>query len=366
MKVPAAQVRAQIAAILTAWGMADYDVEVAAEAMVQTDLAGVDSHGVSMLTLYDGLRQLGHLNLQAKPRIVREAPAIAAIDADNGLGHPVAVRAMQLAMQKARDCGIGAVTVFNSAHFGATGYYTGLAAKEGLIGLAFTTTRLMGVVPTLSAEPALGTNPIAFAAPARRNRPFSLDMSTSTTAQNKIRVMAYDQKPLPAGWVLDEHGKPLTDAQSALDYMAASGKGGMTPLGGTPEMASHKGYGLAMMVQILAGTLAGGSFSPLRNQTQGKHDPDNIGHFFLAIDPKAFRGDGEFEQELDRAIDFLHTLQPIDPSQPVMVAGEPEARVSEQRTREGIPIPLPLARQIEAICLRAGVPYLLGDAATVS
>jgi len=366
MKIAADQVRAQIASILTAWGMAPYDVEVAAEVMVETDLAGVDSHGVSMLTMYDDLRLLGHLNFQAKPRIVREAPAVAAIDADNGLGHPVGVRAMGLAMLKAQACGIGAVTVFNSAHFGATGYYSGLAAKEGLIGMAFTTTRLMGVVPTFSAAPALGTNPIAFAAPAKRHRPFSLDMSTSTTALNKIRVMAYDQKPLPAGWVLDEHGKPLTDAQAAMDYMATSGKGGMTPVGGTPEMASHKGYGLAMMVQILAGTLAGGSFSPLRNKTQAKNDPDNIGHFFLAIDPKAFRGEGEFEEELDAAIDFLHTLQPIDPAHPVMVPGEPEARVSEQRRREGIPIPAPLAKQIEAICRRCDVRYLFDDAGTAS
>jgi LDH2 family malate/lactate/ureidoglycolate dehydrogenase len=362
MKIPASQVRAQIASILSAWGMAPYDVEVSADVMVQTDLAGVDSHGVAMLTMYDDLRELGHLNFQAKPRIVREAPAVASIDGDNGLGHPVGVRAMGLAIQKAQACGIGAVTVFNSAHFGATGYYSGLAAKEGMIGLALTTTRLMGVVPTLSAQPALGTNPIAFAAPAKRHLPFSLDMSTSTTAVNKIRVMAYEGKPLPAGWVLDAEGKSITDAQAAMDYMAKSGQGGMTPIGGTPEMASHKGYGLAMMVQILAGTLAGGSFSPLRNQTQGKRDPDNIGHFFLAIDPKAFRGEGEFENELDDALEFLHRLQPIDPAHPVLVPGEPEVKVSEERRRDGIPIPARLAAQLEAICERCGVPYLFGGA----
>lgn len=359
MNFPADLIRRQIVNVLTAWGMAPEAVAVSAEVMVHTDLAGVDSHGVSMLGMYEDLRNLGHLNFQAKPRVVREAPAVASIDGDNGLGHQVAQMAMRLAMTKARACGIGAVTVHHSAHFGATGYYSNLAAAEGLIGMVMSTTRLMGVVPTRSARSAFGTNPIAFAAPAGKNRPFSLDMSTSTTAINKIRVLGLKQEQMPAGWVLDGEGKPITDAAAAMDYLYKTGKGGMSPVGGTPEMASHKGYGLAMMVQVLAGTLAGGSFSPIRNKTQKKDEPDNIGHFFLAIDPKAFRGEGDFEAELDAAIDHLHGLEPIRADEPVLVPGDPEADMAAVRKREGIPVPEALAKQIEAICGRCGAEFVL-------
>ena len=146
------------------------------------------------------------------------------------------------------------------------------------------------MVPTRGAAPVLGTNPIAFAAPARRNRPFVLDMATTTVAANKVKVYDLNRKPLPEGWVVDERGPPVTDAALAMDYLFKRPEGGLTPLGGTPEMGSHKGYGLAMMVQILGATLTGGSFSPLRNRdADGPDEPDNIGHFFLAIDPKAFR-----------------------------------------------------------------------------
>jgi LDH2 family malate/lactate/ureidoglycolate dehydrogenase len=361
MLVPFDRLRDQAASILTAWGMPEAAVRLTAEIMISTDLAGIDSHGVAMLSYYEGLRNLGVLDFQAVPRVVRDAPAVASVDAGNGLGHPAGVMAMELAIKKARACGIGAVTVFNSAHYGAAGYYAALASREGLIGLAMTTTRLSGVVPTRSQRPALGTNPIAFAAPARRNPAFLLDMSTSTTAINKIRVMAMEGTPLPPGWVLDADGRPLTDSAAALEYLSRSGKGGMSPLGGTPEMASHKGYGLAMMVQILSGTLAGASFSPLRNQTQKKGEPDNIGHFFLALDPKAFRSEGEFENELDDAIEFLHALPPIDPERAVLVPGDPERQVAAERKRAGVPVAAPLAAQIEAICQRCGVPYLLRE-----
>jgi LDH2 family malate/lactate/ureidoglycolate dehydrogenase len=249
----------------------------------------------------------------------------------------------------------------NSSHFGAAGHYAGLAARQGLIGLAASTTRMVGVLPTRAAAPVLGTNPIAFAAPTRRNRPFSLDMSTSTAAINKVKVYDLKHQALPAGWALDEFGQPILDSALAMDYLFRRGVGGMTALGATEEMGSHKGYGLAVMVQILAGTLAGASFSPLRNRSQKPGEPDNIGHFFLAIDPKSFRAPGDFEDDLDAAIDVLHAAPASDPKFPVLVAGDLEAIARDRRLREGVPIPPALAEKIRAICERSGTPYLLAE-----
>jgi LDH2 family malate/lactate/ureidoglycolate dehydrogenase len=144
-----------------------------------------------------------------------------------------------------------------------------------------------------------------------------------------------------------------------MEKVTLSRTAGITALGGTAEMSSHKGYGLSVMVQILSATLAGGSFTPVRRRTQGKGDPDNIGHFLMAIDPTAFRAEGEFEDDLDEVIDVLHAAPPSDAGEPVLVAGEPEAIAREERLRDGIPMPDSLAEKIRAICERCGAPFVL-------
>jgi LDH2 family malate/lactate/ureidoglycolate dehydrogenase len=359
MLVPAPTIHAQISAILSAWGMAPDVVRTAADVMTDTDLAGIDSHGISMLMLYEEALELDQLNRTPRPRVVRETPVTALLDGDAGLGHVSAVMGMELAIEKAKASGVGIVSVFNSTHFGAAGYYAAMASQRGLLGLVTCTTRGNPVIPTRSAVPVLGTNPIAFAAPTRRNRPFLLDMSTSTVAQNKVKVFDLQGRPLPAGWVLDEHGDAVTDSAVAMDLVTVQHTGGITPLGGTAEMSSHKGYGLSVMVQILSATLAGGSFTPIRKRTQGRGDPDNIGHFLMALDPTVFRAEGAFEHDLDDVIDVLHAARPSDASEPVLVAGEPEAIAREERSRRGIPMPDTLADRIRAICDRAGAPFLL-------
>jgi LDH2 family malate/lactate/ureidoglycolate dehydrogenase len=358
--VPADKVREQIVRIFSAWGMDPAAVQTAAEVMVETDLSGVDSHGVSMLMDYESSRAKGKLNVKAKPRVVREGPATALIDADAGLGHPAAKLGMETAIAKAAKLGAAVVTVRNSHHFGAAGYYAALAPKRGLIGMVTSATRSINTVPTRGSEALLGTNPIAFAAPAARNRPFLLDMATSSVAANKVRVYELQGKPLPEGWVLDAAGKAVTDATVGTDILFKRTPyqgGGLAPVGG--DTAGHKGYGLAMMAHILGGTLSGASFSPIRNRTQRAQDPDNIGHFFMAIDPDAFRAEGEFEADLDAAIDVLREAKPADPREPVLVAGDPEAAKRAQRLRDGIPIPDSLAEQVRAICKTHNVPFLL-------
>ena len=366
MNVSAERVSEQIASILGAWGMDAALVRATTEVMLETDLAGIDSHGISMLMLYEDLRSAGRLNLKAQPRIVRENPVTALVDADAGLGHPAGVMGMGLAIKKAQAMGIGAVSVFNSHHFGAAGYYAAMAANQGLIGLVTSSARTICVVPTRAAVPVLGTNPIAFAAPARRNRPFLLDMATSTVAANKVKIYGLKQEPVPSGWVADEHGAPVTDVALALDYIFKREGGGLTPIGGSAEMRSHKGYGLGVVAQILSATLSGGSFRPIDAKTQGANEPDNVGHFFLALDPKMFRPEGAFEDDLDAVIDVLHQTKPADPAQPVLVPGDPEADERALRLREGIPIPSALSDRIRAICERCGVPFVLAPVSAAS
>jgi LDH2 family malate/lactate/ureidoglycolate dehydrogenase len=309
--------------------------------------------------MYERMRDAGALNMQARPRVVKDTACTALVDGDAGLGHPVSVMAMNLAVDKALAVGVGLVGVRNSHHFGAAGAYARLAAERGAIGFVTSATRGIMMVPTGAAEPVLGTNPIAFAAPAGRNRPFVLDMATTTVAANKVKVYDLKEKPVPAGWVVDGKGGSATDPRVAMDYLHNRREGGLSPLGGTPEMGSHKGYGLAMMVHILGGTLTGGSFSPVRKRTQKPGEPENIGHYFQAIDPKVFLPDGQFQADLDEAIDVLHATPPAEPAKPVLVAGEPEDRERERRLREGIPIPPALDRHIRDICGRSGAAYVL-------
>ena len=360
MNISHERIRTQIVNILRAWGMAEDLVHTTADAMVETDLLGVDSHGISMLMTYEARMREGKLNLAAKPTILRETPCMAVVDGQAGLGHPVSVFAMNLAIDKALKMGLAGVGVRNSHHFGATGVYARIASKRGVIGMVTSATRGIAMVPTRGKIPVLGTNPIAFAAPAKRNRPFVLDMATTTSAANKIKVYDLNNKKLPEGWVIDGEGNTVTDPRHYMAQMQGGEKsGGITPLGGAESMASYKGYGLAMMAHILGGTLNGGSFSPIRERTQGAKDPDNIGHFFLAIDPKAFRGEGEFENDLDEMIDVMHATPPIDPSRPVLVAGDPEAMERERRLKDGIPIPEKLDQHLRDICARCGAEYVL-------
>lgn len=357
--VDADLVRRQILAILNAWGMEQDLAQVAADIMVETDLLGVDSHGVSMLMMYEDMRNSGMLSLRARPTTVRDRGCTALLDGGASLGHPVSSMAMSLAVDKAMQHGVGVVGVRNSHHFGAAGLYARMASDRGVVGLVTTATRGVTLVPPRASVPVLGTNPLAFAAPAGRNRPFVLDMSTTTVAANKVKVYHLNDKTMPQGWVVDPAGQPIRDPHVGMDYVFKQPEGGLTPLGGALELGSHKGYGLAMMVHILAGTLTGGSFSPIRNRTQRPGDPDNIGHFFMAIDPAAFRDEDEFEGDLDEVIDTMHATAAANPDEPVLVAGDPEAATREQRLREGIPIPETLDAHIRAICGRCGAAYLL-------
>lgn len=352
LRVPAELLERQARAILTAWGLPAESAEATAAVLVEAELSGIESHGVGLLTLYAEQLASGRAVAEAGIATVVDRGAMAVLDGGGGLGHRVSLRAAALAAEKARAFGVGAVAVRNSAHFGAAGIYVRRIAEAGLVGLCTTAVWRPAIVPTGGRQPMLGTNPIAFAAPAARNRPFLLDMATSTAAIGKARVKLFAGQPLPEGWAIDEAGGWERDPEKLLALPRLS------PLGGDAEHGGHKGYGLAAMVEVLSTTLAGAAFAPLR--AAGKTLAD-VGHFFLALDPVFFRPDGDFGEDLDALIEALRATPPLDPARPVLVAGDPEYAREAERREQGIPLPSALVERLRGIASEAGAAFLLAD-----
>jgi LDH2 family malate/lactate/ureidoglycolate dehydrogenase len=356
-RFPVSVIRQQAAAILRAWGMAEPAAERTAAIMVDADLRGIDSHGISMLPGYATKLAAGGLRIDATAEVVHDdGRAVAVIDAHDGLGHLAAERAMDIACERARGFGVGLAVVRSSHHFGAAGYYARLAARRGLVGIVTTSAATMTQAPTGGVERRLGTNPIAFAAPAASGAPFVLDMSTTVVAVNKVKTYALSGAPLPADWVADGTGRPVRASDEALRLLRDSVDGGLVPLGGPGTLAGgHKGYGLAMMVQILSCGLSGAGLP-------GGRSPDGVGHAMLAIDPAAFGADVDTPQYVSDLVDLMHATTPLDPSAAVLVAGEPEERARAERARAGVRLPPMLLDQLRAICDTHGAPFLLRDA----
>jgi LDH2 family malate/lactate/ureidoglycolate dehydrogenase len=345
--------RRQIETILLAWGARIEAAAAIADVLLYAGLSGIDSHGISMLTEYDERRRRGWIDLKAKPRVVSETPVSVLIDAGGGLGHWPGVLAMTEAIARAKASGLAAAAVRNSNHFGACGYYTKMAAEAGLIGIATTGASMIRVVPTNGAEPRLGTDPFSFAAPGADGFPFLLDMATTTVAFGKVRNKLNESAPCPPGWVLDSQGWPSTDPADVAE------RGGfLTPLGGSAENASHKGYGLAAMVNILSSCLTGAMLITDPARAASTSGPE-IGHFFLALDPTIFRDPAEFRAEVAGFCDTLRATRPLDPAVPVLVAGDPERAEAARRAADGIPIPPGLAGRLREIAGAADVPWLL-------
>jgi LDH2 family malate/lactate/ureidoglycolate dehydrogenase len=354
MPAPYATHRAQIKAILLAWGMPEENAEATADILSWADLHGVDSHGMSMLPGYDRMRRNGRAKVDARPTIVKQTPISALVDGSGGLGHVPAHFAMQVAIDKAKVSGMAIAAVRNSAHFGATGYYTLMAAKQGLIGMACTSASSIQVAPTFGKQAKLGTDPWSFAAPTGdADRPFLLDMATTTVAAGRIRNKANEGLQCPPGWVLNKDGLPSTDPLEAREN-----GGFLTSLGGSPENSSYKGYGLAAMVNILASCLSGSTLITDPQHTKKPQGMD-IGHFFMAIDPGLFREGDEFQTDVARFCNDLRATKPVDSAQPVMVAGDPQWNYAAKRMAEGIPVGPGLLNQVRQIAQASAAPWLL-------
>ncbi len=310
---------------------------VAAQCLNQADLRGVDSHGVARLSGYVRLWEKKRLNAVPHMRIVHETPSTAVLDGDLGLGLVTAHRAMEIAMDKARQVGSGWVAVKNSNHFGIAGHHAMMALKEDMIGIALTNASPL-VSPTFSKSRYLGTNPIAVAIPALEEPPVVIDMATTTVANGKLEVLQRAGKDAPLGWAVDKDGNPTTDA-SILK------KGGsMLPLGGDRLHGGHKGYCLGALVDIFSAVLSGANYGPWVPPFVAFLEPSanqvgqGIGHFLGAFRVDAFRPADEFKKHMDNWIRTFHLAECCDPDNKVLVPGDPEREMTLERLKNGVPI----------------------------
>jgi L-2-hydroxycarboxylate dehydrogenase (NAD+) len=319
--------RHTVTQIFATVGLTPEDAAEGADVLTMTDLRGVETHGVSnMLRTYVRDYKAGKLDPRPGWRMMRESPGTAVIDAEKRLGIILGPRAMRLAMDKARQVGVGIVTVYNSGHFGAIGHYAMQAAEADMVGACFTAAGLH-VVPTFAAKPLLGTNPIAVAAPARREAPLLFDAATSAIAGNKIRLAMRVGSPLLPGWVTDKEGTPIMEEKPVFDrdefYQA--------PLGGTREQGSHKGYGFALMAEVLATMLSGTVPTMLAAGSGSKNH-------FAAYNIEAFTDLEQFKDTMDEMLRTLRSASPAPAEERVLYPGLLEAEELAARRAHGIPL----------------------------
>ena len=332
-------------------GVGEEDARITAEILVTADLRGVASHGVAHLRRYvDGLRA-GVILARPKERIIIENPTTATIDAGGGLGQPVSFRAMQKAIEKAREFGAGFVAVRNSNHYGIAGYYAMMALPEDCIGISMTNASPK-TVPTFGRHALLGTNPIAVAAPAGTQFPFVLDMATSAVSLGKVEIADQLDLPIPPGWVIDPEGRPAQDSHRALDELKRNAGGGLLPLGGEGDVLSgYKGYGLALWVEIFTALLSGAAFANLTypKAADGSALPANLGHFFGAWRVDGFRPIEKFKTAMDELQQLVKRAPKGVGYDRIYVHGEKEYRAMERNQKEGIPLNPKVAAELGAI-----------------
>jgi LDH2 family malate/lactate/ureidoglycolate dehydrogenase len=333
------------------------DAKITADVLVAADLRGIDSHGVARMSRYVAGIQQGMMRPKANPRLIHETPSTATIDGDAGLGQPISYRAMQLAIKKAREHSLGFVAVRNSNHFGIAGYYAMMALREDMIGICTTNSEVL-VVPTFARNAMLGTNPIAIVVPSGKECPFVLDMSTSTVTRGKLEVYARLEKQIPINWATDEKGVATDDPKRVLQNIAKRSGGGLLPLGGAlEESGGHKGYGMALAVEIFSAVLSGALYANrvYPKSADGKPLPSGIGHFFGAIRIDAFRPEEEFKRDMDDLIRRLKNAPKADGAERIYIHGEKESEETEKLLKLGIPLNPKVAEELRTIARQLGI-----------
>ncbi len=320
--IPAPVLTDFVARIFHAAGVPTAVAEQVAASLVASNLAGHDSHGVVRVMQYLGAVERGETDAHAAPVLVRNTPVLAVIDARRSFGQVAASFAIRTAIAKARDAGIAAVALYNSSHVGRLGEWVEMAATQGMIGLAFCNGGRSGgiVAPYGGAARRLGTNPIAAAVPLANRPPFVLDFATSAVAEGKVRVARNSGKEIPTGWVLDKEGNPTTNP---ADLYA----GGMLL-----PAAGHKGYALALLVDLLGGLLTGGGSAPQEGTMQSN------GVLFLVLAISAFRSPDEFQAEAVAMVERIKSTPPAPGFSAVLLPGEPEQQSAAQRRANGVPL----------------------------
>jgi LDH2 family malate/lactate/ureidoglycolate dehydrogenase len=331
-------------------GVPGADAAICAAVLISADKRGIDSHGIGRLKsiYYDRIVE-GIQFPVTNFEIVRDGPATAVVDGHNGMGQVIAKRAMDLAIAKARGCGIGMVAVRNSTHYGICAYYLLMAVEAGMIGVTGTNAR-PSIAPTFGVENMLGTNPLAFGMPSDDPFPFILDCATSVAQRGKIEVYARASKDIPPGWVIDAEGKTRTDAVQILSDLV-NGTAALTPLGGIgEETAGYKGYGYATVVEILSAALQGGAFlKGLLGIEDGQKVPYRLGHFFIAVDITAFTALDEFKKTTGEILRALRASRKAPGQERIYTAGEKEHLAWLERKHKGVPVGKVLQQEMIAM-----------------
>ncbi len=315
------------------------DAKIVANVLVEADKLGIDSHGINRLKpIYLDRIKDGILNPTTKIDVVRESFTTAVLDANDGMGHVVSKKAMQMCIDKAKTYGMGMVAVRNSSHYGIAGYYGLMASEAGMIGITGTNAR-PSIAPTFGVENMLGTNPLTFVMPSDDGFPFFLDCATSVSQRGKFEFYAKNDKDLPEGWVIGRDGKSKTDAKQVLVDLV-NGDAALTPLGGIGEVtAGFKGYGYATVVEILSAALQGGGFmKALLGIQDGKKVPYSLGHFFIAINIENFIDLEDFKKTTGNILRDLRNSDKMPGEERIYTAGEKEHLSFLERSKSGVPI----------------------------
>lgn len=345
LRVPHDRLTAFCAEVFGRAGVPEPVAAVVAESLVYADLRGVESHGVVRTDIY--LRRVaeGMIAPHAEVVLERDGGCTALADGANNFGAYVGAVALDMAMERAARHGICALGVRHSNHFGTGAFYVRRAVERGLA-LIVLSNASQTMPVTGGVRPFIGTNPIAMGFPTGREVPFVLDMATSLVARGKIIVAAKRGEAIPLGWAVDKDGNPTTDAEAALE-------GAVLPLGGP------KGSGLSMAVDILSGVLTGAGFGPsINNMYENWAEPQNVGHFFIAIDIDRFIPLASFTERLGRYIDLMKAEPKAPGTSEILHAGEVEHRLEMRRRAEGIDLPARVAGELMALGSKYGVAWI--------
>src|SRR5467141_756753 len=334
-------------------GVPAQDARITTDVLVLADLRGIESHGVARLPRYYTDLKHGWTKPTDQSKIVKETKATAMIDGGQSLGQVIGHKGMELAIKKAKETAVGIVSVRNSHHYGIAGYYSLMTLEHDLIGMSMTNAAPL-VVPTFGRNAILGTNPISMTAPAGKEKAFVLDMATSVVPRGKLEVYDRQGKKVPLGWAVDKTGRGTDDAHAVLDALSKRLGGGILPLGGEGEEHSgHKGYGLALMVDVLCGVLTGSATGLGVDVDKAK---PNVGHFFMALDPAAFRPLEDFRRDMDRLSQELKNSPKAQGQNRIYVHGEKSYARMEQYRREGIPLGTAVVESMKQVGTELGVP----------
>jgi L-2-hydroxycarboxylate dehydrogenase (NAD+) len=338
------------------FGVPKEDAAQAAEVLASADLRGIDSHGVARLHSYFDL--LNEAMINPKPRLstVRSTLSTATVDGDNGLGLVVGPRANRMAMDMAEKAGSGWVSVCNTNHFGIAGYYVLQALERDLIGWAMTNSAKL-VAPLFGAERMLGTNPIAIAFPGKDEPAIVIDMATCAAAYGKIEMARRRGEPIPSGWAIDSQACVTTNPDDAVNG------GALSPLGSDRERGGHKGYALAMMVDMLCAVLSGANWGPfappfaLRQEIPTRSVGKGIGHFFGAMRIDGFMDVDSFKRRVDDYIRVFRATKPAPGTNGPLIPGDPEREAEKLRREKGVPLIPPILEDLRDISRKTGIPF---------